>query len=303
MFRSSNGLWKAVYNIENLLILIFIAGLAAVFCEALVLTPIHHQVVAAMNPAESIVDSDGVEIQHPMTDAEIIESDRAFFWQAISVGLLVLLVTKMVVCSILVRKSTRKPKAVKRAPQLKHGDRDCIFEKRQDIFHRLGNRLEMLFDDSLRVDSVMTKDVVSVSSADSRDQVVDVMERELLHHVPVLNRSRKLLGIISDGDMERRHGDTAADIMTEPCITVDKDTGIVRAITLMLERRVDCLPITDEGHLCGLLTKTDMLLMLQSMVRTFSLPDIESRLSDILSKEAATQPTLSTLRNQTCESV
>jgi CBS domain-containing protein len=50
------------------------------------------------------------------------------------------------------------------------------------------------------------------------------------------------------------------DIMTKELITVSPDTGIVQATKLLLENRINGIPVTDEtGKLVGILCQSDLI--------------------------------------------
>jgi CBS domain-containing protein len=50
----------------------------------------------------------------------------------------------------------------------------------------------------------------------------------------------------------------AEDIMTEPLITINRDATVVEAARLMVDKRIDCLPIVEDGVLAGMVSKTDI---------------------------------------------
>ncbi len=51
--------------------------------------------------------------------------------------------------------------------------------------------------------------------------------------------------------------------MTSNPITVSPDDLIGPAVTGMMNRNISCLPVVDEGCLCGMLTSTDLMMALQ----------------------------------------
>jgi CBS domain-containing protein len=50
----------------------------------------------------------------------------------------------------------------------------------------------------------------------------------------------------------------AEDIMTEPLVTISRDATVVEAAQLMIKKRIDCLPIVEDGVLTGIVSKTDI---------------------------------------------
>ncbi len=54
--------------------------------------------------------------------------------------------------------------------------------------------------------------------------------------------------------------------MTRNPITVTIDTPIFRAITLLIQKHISCLPVVDGGRLLGIVTSTDVMVALQCAV-------------------------------------
>lgn len=140
-------------------------------------------------------------------------------------------------------------------------------------------------DKSVR--EMMTADVVTVTP---ETPIVDVMELligRLFKAVPVVDAGRRVVGIISDGDLIvrggaqqrisvaerldaqtlatqlaeiRRAGKVARDVMTAPVITVDEDAPLARAASLMAEHSLKRIPVLDTtGRLVGILSRVDVL--------------------------------------------
>ena len=53
-----------------------------------------------------------------------------------------------------------------------------------------------------------------------------------------------------------------AEVMTQPARTAPPDWPLRRAVDLMIERRIGCLPAVDAGQLVGLLSESDCLRLL-----------------------------------------
>lgn len=49
------------------------------------------------------------------------------------------------------------------------------------------------------------------------------------------------------------------DVMTEDVVTVTEDTPLHELATLMVEKKVNRLPVVDDGRLVGLVTRDDLI--------------------------------------------
>lgn len=140
---------------------------------------------------------------------------------------------------------------------------------------------------SLTVGDVMTKEVVSVeSTAPIREVVADLLTRSF-RAVPVIDSERRVMGIITNGDLVRRGGlplrlellqtlesdelhdrlaamtaphQHAAEIMTHDVVTVTAGLDVRHAADVMIRRRLKRLPVVDEeGRLTGIVSRVDLL--------------------------------------------
>ena len=128
----------------------------------------------------------------------------------------------------------------------------------------------------MRVASIMTEKVLKVRMDDSIGTMREILENIEFHHLLVVE-DRKPVGIISDRDIFRVISpflDTLSEherdliilnkkvhqIMTRTFITVDKDTSIETASSLLLENNISCLPvISPNGEIDGIVTWKDIL--------------------------------------------
>ncbi len=137
------------------------------------------------------------------------------------------------------------------------------------------------------VSEVMTKDVVSVSEDQTLANLLENMRSMHFRHTPVTDDGR-LVGLLTERDLLRmstssllphRESDDflkqrfhVRDVMTKSVATVSPSTTLKRAGTLMLEKRIGCLPVVDEKNvLVGVITTTDLLRVAISL-----LPDLAS---------------------------
>ncbi|MFN8142227.1 MAG: CBS domain-containing protein [Solirubrobacterales bacterium] len=144
------------------------------------------------------------------------------------------------------------------------------------------------------VAEIMDREPVSVSPEASIQDVIDLLQTNDLPGVPVVDETKKVLGIITDSDLVISNEDsdfhlphyvnimggivflestkhweerakkafaaTAADMMTADPITVGPDEPAEHAGRLISERKHNRLPVVDdEGRLVGVVTRVDVL--------------------------------------------
>jgi predicted transcriptional regulator len=116
------------------------------------------------------------------------------------------------------------------------------------------------------VDDVMTREVVSLSPRHNFDDAVNLISNHHFRHFVVVDNGQ-IVGIVSDRDVLRGLARTdnwqekqVSEFMTIDPTTVKPDTSLSDAITKMLDKKINCLPvIADDGTVCGILTSTDLL--------------------------------------------
>lgn len=132
------------------------------------------------------------------------------------------------------------------------------------------------------VKDVMTTPVVAVRENASFKEIVSRMRDSGVSAFPVVDREGKVIGVVSEADMlnkeadeaspgtfasmlrfrdhEKAAGVTAADLMTSPPVTIGPDEPVVGAASLMRDRRIKRLPVTNAtGHLIGVISRADVL--------------------------------------------
>lgn len=104
-------------------------------------------------------------------------------------------------------------------------------------------------------------------------EVVDLMVRRGLRAVPVVGARYEVLGIITTGDaLERVLRDArpddgegtgepleARDVMTRAVLCVSETQPLLDAARMMVNRKVEQLPVVRDGELIGLITKNAVL--------------------------------------------
>ncbi|WP_169394932.1 CBS domain-containing protein [Pseudonocardia xinjiangensis] len=115
------------------------------------------------------------------------------------------------------------------------------------------------------VQEVMTREVITVGSAERVAVAAEVM----LHHrhsaLPVVDGENRLVGIISEADIladplaGRSAHTTVNAVMTRAPITVDAGATVGEARALVADRGMRTVPVVDGDRLVGVLSRSDLL--------------------------------------------
>jgi len=106
-------------------------------------------------------------------------------------------------------------------------------------------------------------------------EVIDLMVRRGVRALPVVGERYEVLGIITTGDAldqvlrdsraDEAKGDdpraslTARDVMTRAVLCVSESQPLVDAGRMMVNRKVEQLPVVRDGELVGLITRDAIL--------------------------------------------
>ena len=136
-----------------------------------------------------------------------------------------------------------------------------LLVKRQEILVALSKSHESLAGGQLSVRHLMTTHLFTVTPRTTLEETRRTMADNNLRHLLVCQDER-LLGVISDRDLAKR-GRCAADVMTRKPVTVESETPLSPAVTMMMRKRISCLPVVEGEKLVGLFTTTDLIMTLQ----------------------------------------
>jgi CBS domain-containing protein len=91
------------------------------------------------------------------------------------------------------------------------------------------------------------------------------MANAAIRHLPVIDEKGRLTGIVSNTDLIaafRRGDPEVGTIMTREVRTVRAETPAERAVEIMLEEKINSIPVVGSDHLLvGILTATDFLVV------------------------------------------
>jgi acetoin utilization protein AcuB len=143
------------------------------------------------------------------------------------------------------------------------------------------------------IDRIMHTDLITVSPQTTLVQARDILEKNRIDHLLVVNDKKKLVGIVSDRDLKQNWASPATSlsthelnylltkvvvsmIMIKTVVTVPTSTTIERAALVMQQHRISALPVMEDGELAGIITSTDVMAVL---LQAIGISDESIRLS------------------------
>jgi CBS-domain-containing membrane protein len=141
------------------------------------------------------------------------------------------------------------------------------------------------------VEQMMTREVLSVKTGTHPHEAEAMLFEHRISGLPVVDEENRVVGVLSEQDflycMEERDFMSLAerlrytlhkkeykrkaqcekveDLMTAPPITVHKGMTINRVATLLVEKKINRVPVVDEeGRLIGIVSRADLVRMLHN---------------------------------------
>ncbi|MGO9611837.1 MAG: CBS domain-containing protein [Dissulfurispiraceae bacterium] len=138
------------------------------------------------------------------------------------------------------------------------------------------------------VRDVMTRNVVAVGSDLELDAVAELLSKNKVSGLPVVDGANHVIGIITEADIlamgckekkhtfadvlksilgeappAYRHGSKVIAIMTSPATTIRPDEDTREAARILNEKKIKRLPVVDdEGRLIGIISRADIVGMM-----------------------------------------
>jgi CBS domain-containing protein len=115
----------------------------------------------------------------------------------------------------------------------------------------------------LTAQDIMIKKVHVTSPSDLIAAAKLKMMRSNIGALPVLNDSKKLVGIITHRDILLAGGEAlglkVGDLMTKDLVIAELDTPIMEITTIMANKGYQRIPVAEKGDLVGLITQSSLI--------------------------------------------
>ena len=121
--------------------------------------------------------------------------------------------------------------------------------------------------EGVKINDIMTRDIMTVSSGMSVEELVDFMFRFKHMGYPVVDGS-EIRGIVTFTDVqqvprEERKNVRISDIMTKGIISLNEDDDAVKALKLMTMNNIGRIIILQDKEMTGIVSRTDILRSVQ----------------------------------------
>ena len=118
---------------------------------------------------------------------------------------------------------------------------------------------------SLKVEDVMTTEVIAIDENASVKDAADIMNQNEISCLIAL-RKGKAIGIITERDLLKRviveaknaKKTKVVEVMSSPLEVVAFGTDLEKGVRLMFEKKIKKLPVVDKDRLVGLVSLTDI---------------------------------------------
>ena len=118
---------------------------------------------------------------------------------------------------------------------------------------------------SLKVDDVMTAEVITIDEKATVKEAADIMDKNEISCL-IAGRKGRAIGIITERDLLKRVIVEAKDpektkvkeVMSTPLKVVASGTDLEDAIRMMFQKKIKKVPVVDKDNIIGLVSLTDI---------------------------------------------
>lgn len=142
----------------------------------------------------------------------------------------------------------------------------------------------------LKVKDIMQSNVITAGPDTTVRELADLLAEHKISGVPVVDDERRVVGMVSEADVilqdadlhfpyyiqflesiiylqsmskfeerfRKAFGTKVADIMSEEVIAISPDASVHDAATMMADHKINRLPVTEQRHLVGIVTRGDI---------------------------------------------
>ena len=172
----------------------------------------------------------------------------------------------------------------------------------------------------MKARDVMVSPVITVKPSASVKEVAQILLKNRISALPVVDDGGKVVGLVSEGDLMRRadlgterhrawwlaalfaeeevlareyvkaHSRKVSDVMTKRVITAAPDTPLNDIAGLLEKHSIKRVPIVDKGALVGVVSRANLIQALAADRRELEIPRSDAKLRDDILAHLNEQP-------------
>jgi CBS-domain-containing membrane protein len=173
---------------------------------------------------------------------------------------------------------------------------------------------------AMKARDVMVSPVITAKPNASVKEVAQILLKNQVSAVPVVDDAYKLVGIVSEGDLMRRadlgterhrswwlaalfaeeetlaaeyvkaHGQKVADVMSKRVVTAGPDAALNEIAGLLEKHSIKRVPIVENGALVGIVSRANLIQALAADRKGLDIPVPDTKLRDKLLSHLKAQP-------------
>ena len=168
----------------------------------------------------------------------------------------------------------------------------------------------------MQASDVMTRNVITAERKTKVHDIVDLMQKHRISAVPIVDANKKVIGIVSEGDLMRRvgdrdqdaqprswwlslltsqrleskdyiklHGQFAEEVMTHNVIAVEDTTGLSDIASILERHHVKRVPVTRDGRLVGIVSRANLLRGFAGQGASATVSQDDRQIREVIEKE------------------
>jgi CBS domain-containing protein len=114
----------------------------------------------------------------------------------------------------------------------------------------------------VRVKEIMVAPVVTIPVDASLPDVAKALRDNRISGAPVVDSAGGVVGLISEYDLLAQRGTTAGEVMSTSVVSVTENTDVDEVRHLLVERRIQRVPVLSGPRLVGIVSRSDVVALL-----------------------------------------
>lgn len=145
-----------------------------------------------------------------------------------------------------------------------------VLNKRNSVRSTMLQDWVHLFEGEAVVGTYMSRDVASVDLDMPTEEADQMLRDDGYRRVMVTHADGRMAGVLSRKDIATKRGKLVRNVMTSAPKTAAPEMSLRIALSVLLQHRISCLPVVKNEKLVGLLSTSDLLIVLQCILLTLS---------------------------------